>query len=1107
MSELGEFLMTSVRLLLGHPGDGRRERLLQEALRANSLWRDWIFCVPGKSAVRQIERAAEREAGLLGRPAATLEGLAEMVLAGVPPRRAAASSAVEGVLLEESMRALEWMEAGAKDFRSRMDETFRTWAHNGLWNEEDMKLHCRSKGVPPSGFDLRLFTLYGAFRGRLDAACLADEPMRLRLAAEVLESESAIPPFRRLYVDGFYDLTPLERRFLAALCAGMDEVHVSLDWHKDMREEIRTLPEATLAFWRGLGQRLGGIEEKAETPAAADGRRSVMNGFFPPEPESPRGPSDAVEVFIAGDLRAELEAMAARLARAHHEEGIDWEDMAVFFRDADAAMPLAMEIFRGYGIPLASPWGTPLAREPLVAGIGAFFRFHETGLAADFLDALASPLLRPKGLDFSAVQRALAKEGWTQGGLEEALAALRRREERLRFTAERAAEDADSADKAESLLGEAERLNASLRALAPWGEAAQLVPAADGETEGPAFREAILKALDRLGLRESSGMQEEPRQAWKGFEKTLDELCGAWRLAGRKMPWKAAMEELMEALSTARMPGTAEQDGVLAGRMLEMRGVRCRVLAAGGLMEGHYPASQDDGLFGSRGLRGSLHRIEPRLESWLHFHMLLNLPEQHVFLSAHENEFKDLRRAPFLAELEKLLPDKAEKKEPDVFYSPTAFAEAVSRKAKEALLDGDPLPRLEMPEDWKLGDLQALVHSTWLLLWREQGNTLNAWDGVLTRPETLDIVKAWAEKQNEKGFSPSQMETYADCNFKYFAERVLELEEMEEPSEEVSVLERGLLIHAVLAKFYAGRRNGKLSEAERDAALAELKAIAAGELKRFPGTLPWRVFAEQLPVLWEAFVDAEIKDKSGFVPHLLEASFGVPSKEGGDTLMEAPLEVDGIKIRGRIDRIDRNPETGEYRVFDYKSSAPKNRFTQYRNGHLLQLPLYLLALRAAMGKGRDVGAGLYFVNPSKSEVKVDSRYASKPKAIESLRGNNRITKIFLEDSDYESALHLMKERMAAVICALEGGRFPVKFGYAGEAGESCGYCAYASICQKNERRMTELWKTGLPAWKKDFYWPGEGDEKAEDGTVGLSGSSGESPRKPSFSKAKVRKKR
>jgi RecB family exonuclease len=96
----------------------------------------------------------------------------------------------------------------------------------------------------------------------------------------------------------------------------------------------------------------------------------------------------------------------------------------------------------------------------------------------------------------------------------------------------------------------------------------------------------------------------------------------------------------------------------------------------------------------------------------------------------------------------------------------------------------------------------------------------------------------------------------------------------------------------------------------------------------------------------------ELRD--GWEPIAFEQVFGL---EG-----EPPLElkIDGRKVRlhGVIDRVDRD-ERGQLRVLDYKTGSSGLNPRDLIDGRRLQLPLYALAARDALGIGEPV-EGLYW---------------------------------------------------------------------------------------------------------------------------------------------------
>jgi len=92
-----------------------------------------------------------------------------------------------------------------------------------------------------------------------------------------------------------------------------------------------------------------------------------------------------------------------------------------------------------------------------------------------------------------------------------------------------------------------------------------------------------------------------------------------------------------------------------------------------------------------------------------------------------------------------------------------------------------------------------------------------------------------------------------------------------------------------------------------------------------------------------------------FVPWRYEATFGL---RGQPPLVVCDGE-DYFRLRGLIDRVDRSP-AGRLRIVDYKTAGPA-AFTRraVAEGKKLQVPLYALAARQALGLGEPV-EGFYW---------------------------------------------------------------------------------------------------------------------------------------------------
>ncbi|GBD38691.1 ATP-dependent helicase/deoxyribonuclease subunit B [bacterium HR37] len=194
----------------------------------------------------------------------------------------------------------------------------------------------------------------------------------------------------------------------------------------------------------------------------------------------------------------------------------------------------------------------------------------------------------------------------------------------------------------------------------------------------------------------------------------------------------------------------------------------------------------------------------------------------------------------------------------------------------------------------------------------------------------------------ELSLSPTGLETYGRCPFRYFASRVLGLKGLPEYEEDVSVLDTGGFYHRVLGDFF------KALSSEMDGRI-DLRTVGDYELLQkfrcfaegidFSGEFGWlspgirellrvKMLEEVLPtfILKEAGRIREWNSK-GFFPVSFER--------------EVSFEFEGIRLRGVIDRVDIGDKGAL--VIDYKLGSPNTK--RFCNPLHLQLPLYLFALK------------------------------------------------------------------------------------------------------------------------------------------------------------------
>ncbi len=201
------------------------------------------------------------------------------------------------------------------------------------------------------------------------------------------------------------------------------------------------------------------------------------------------------------------------------------------------------------------------------------------------------------------------------------------------------------------------------------------------------------------------------------------------------------------------------------------------------------------------------------------------------------------------------------------------------------------------------------------------------------------------------------LRAWLDCPFRFYLSRVLRMEAVDPAKTELDAMDFGTLCHAALEAMghEPALRDCTDANVLREFLLNALEAEAMGRFGR-ELTLPLVVQLESARQRLSRAADVQAQTRAeGWVIVSVEQKF--------------LLDVGGLAVSGKIDRIDRHEHTGAIRVLDYKTSdrpvqpwethlrtarreetAPE--FARFFHGEReqvwcdLQLPLYLRALAA-----------------------------------------------------------------------------------------------------------------------------------------------------------------
>ncbi len=311
--------------------------------------------------------------------------------------------------------------------------------------------------------------------------------------------------------------------------------------------------------------------------------------------------------------------------------------------------------------------------------------------------------------------------------------------------------------------------------------------------------------------------------------------------------------------------------------------------------------------------------------------------------------------------------------------------------------------------------------------------SLSAHDGLVSGH--LDLLA-------DRTLSPTSLETWAECPFRYFLGHVLGVGELEEP-EDVETLDerdRGRLVHEIL-ECLVGEYVGRIAPDEPwgDDAHRRLDEIAEERFEEYEERgltgrpVLWRLERSQILRELHQVLDEDALHRSelGVAPAATELAF--TSWEG------SPVDVDlddgrTVRMRGYVDRVDAAPDGSLLRVVDYKTSAPlapgrNDPFEKSRlhGGTRLQLPVYALAARRELGDA-PVHAAYWHVR-ERWNFKVEG---------------------YTVDSE---ALDELRDVLSRIVAGVEGGVFPAVPGDDAydwrrrrDTHEHCRWCPYDRLC-------------------------------------------------------------
>ncbi|MFQ5849034.1 MAG: PD-(D/E)XK nuclease family protein [Candidatus Binatia bacterium] len=883
------------------------------------------------------------------------------------------------------------------------------------------------------------------------------------MVMEQVHSSKFLNQFSQIFYYGFYDLTQVQadlfhsvaRRYPTTLLFPLVQDHPGWSFAQRFYER----------YVQGLAGNRSQLCSLADDSQAGRGPiHSRTVPIFVNEPDGLHSPPLAdlrCTILSCFGARDEVVTVAKEILRLVLDEGIAFHEIGVVARDLEPYVPSIKEVFPEHCIPVTTSAQEPLVQFPLVKTVLCLINLASRDyVRSHFIDLTSSPFFNipPFRTDGITPRPDLWDLITRRLGITKGLGDWHRLERHLNrclTLAQSEDDDGDSrtltvsAGQLRILWGLFTELQRDLSALpieASWSEHVR------------SWKVLLQKYLGISDARETHARSKE-EQIRDAILNTLDGLAGLDAINPKVrsdhfiQTYQHWLERFSVPLLDWNVPGVAILDAMAA------RGVPFRALFVLGLNEGMFPRIIREDPFLRDDPRRILqtvlgYKVGEKLaafdEERLLFTLLVGAARERLycFYQRSDETGRALTPSWYLTELRRALDGERtntplrettvprgimEKREVEPFTR-NEFLPPQELAVRMSLESQDPTPVVELlsfPTPLYKRGRQALGAI------ENSRGPLSHYDGV-----TGPLLHYWNELRRN-GLSPTALELYALCPFKFFARSILDLNRWKRPEEMPSLgaAEMGLLCHTILKSFFQELNDqGYFDEQRFKLDLREVlensarKAYFDYELEQPVGyPIAWEVLQEELTGMLAQAVAQDLQElsESGYRPVALEIDIQ-------DSLQwDGGANLNPLSIRGRLDRIDFHLQETRYRVVDYKFRMGKNRSPKETNlllsalrGQRLQPPFYVLLAKRFAKQHTESNVG---------PIAVASFYFLAPKW-----GNGPLVVSTFPENGWEGQPgEQLKQTIARLIEGVNQGRFFI------HPGDYCKHCEVSEVCRKN----------------------------------------------------------
>lgn len=777
--------------------------------------------------------------------------------------------------------------------------------------------------------------IYEDYQNALTSRGLLDRQDLLRISQKNLDSKRPHPRLKKIWLDGFFDFSNLQIEYLKELSKITEEMVMTLTYEfPSRRPQLFEGMEHTVQQLIEMGFKIEEVGRPSRRLISSV-LQHVEENLFVEDALKLKEASD-ITLLEAVGMQGEIEMIAREILKLYRQGDYRFSDFAILLRQVGNYEPLIRSVFRRYEIPVEIHERERLKLAPMMQSVRTLLvLFREDWKREHLLNFLKSSYVRQIGADLFKDEILIC-------------------------------EIENQAYREGILAGRQNWLKSWEKLLQPLAELEDQLRAAHHAKE---FQSILLGALQAFGFFTLEDSYEEPvrRDAASAarLEALLEEITEA-----------ANFEEFAEHLLRLididlysipeRNANRVQVYGISLARQKEYR-----VVFVAGLLEKVFPAYVKEDPVLSDWERELLNQtlsfplkrrlLSQKLERYL-FYLALTRASGLLYLTYPKLDLEGKEALPsfYIDEVRMLFENPLPTKRQDLSHPYPDLENVVHPHELEICLMGElwhPRPRHDKNLIHYLL-MQVLSHQ------ERRGKFLGAMQEIGAQLEDARIRQQ--DFFSSQRTSATSLEDYAKCPFRYYARRVLHLQD---PREEVNARRKGIIRHQVLENYFKWRksRKGRISQKEsQEMVLRELEKA----LKECPPMIIEKkyqkaLYEEELKDMLFQFLERELSilEKTPLQPEYFEFAFGTGPKPDAPALEISDGERK-FRLVGKIDRVDVDPQNKTALVVDYKTSAQWS-VSDLEDGVSLQLPAYVMAVEKFLNL-KTIGGQLKLIKSGKT---------------------------------------------------------------------------------------------------------------------------------------------